>query len=218
MTVANVRLTPEEISEQCTQEAKKSKATMAKIVKAEDPIDEIVWNRKYKFFSNPVMKYSHGNYIKAMNDPLRGPITPWEDNFVLPEHRWVEGKSAGEVKSSSSGEPRPPLGLPGAPTVPQKAGPPTLQPTASDEALAKTLEKVNKMVGKSPRSLQTSQRVWSKYHYFAGGGLNSGRFKLHGKDDPWAWALDTRMKHEKHQLAQDQQRAPSTSKQNGRPF
>merc|ERR1719421_2787378 len=146
-------LTAEQISAQCTEEAKKSMEKMAAQSAENNPLDEIVWNRKYKFFSNPVMKYSHGNYIKAMNDPLRGPITPWEDNFVLPEHRWVEGKSAGEVKSSSSGEPQPPLGLPGAPTVPQKAGPPTLQPTASDEALAKTLEKVNKMVGKSPRSL-----------------------------------------------------------------
>jgi hypothetical protein len=216
-----VAMTAEQVSEQCTKEANKSKARMADICAENNPLNEFVWARKYKFFSNQKMKFRHGTYAKAQSDPLRGgEVTPWENSFVLPEHRWVERQEteAAHGRSSPSGDPRPPVGAPGCPTVPKKAAPPTLQPTASDEALAKTLEKVNKMVAKSPKSTQTCQRVWSKYHYFNGGGQNSDRFRLQGKDDPWAWALNVHQKHEKHQSTKEQHASPSTSKHKGRPF
>lgn len=215
------RLTAEQVKEQCSKEAKRSMEKMAKLRIENNPVNELVWNKKYKFFSNSVMKHRHETYAKAQSDPLRGEVTPWEKSFALPEHRWVERQEASEAErtSSPSGEPRPPVGPPGCPSVPNKAGPPILQPTASDEALTKTLNMVNKVVATRPRSVQASSRKWSKYHYFAGGGLHSGRFKLQGQEDPWAWALDVKGKYDQHEATKAKQpRAPSNSKRDAPPF
>merc|ERR1719310_1585547 len=115
-------------------------AKMAAIHADSNPLNEFVWNRKYKFFSNPVMKHTHGTYAKAQNDPLKGETSKWEDSFTLPEHNWVQRQQAADARPPS----RPPSDAPVRPSIPKNAAPPMLQPSASDEALAKTLESVNK--------------------------------------------------------------------------
>lgn len=165
-----------EIQEKCDRDARRALKRLNEKLQAEDPMQANIWEKKYKFFSNAKVQHTHGTFLKAQTDQLRGKLPGSWDEELKPTHMTYVERVA-RAKESSSPSRKKPTGM----------------AEETEKALNGTMSRLDKLLQNPPSPKNLLPGVYAhpgKYKYFNGGCNFSMRYRLQ-TEDPWYFSRDS---------------------------
>lgn len=160
-----------EIQEKCDRDARRAMKQLAEKLQGDDPMQHGIWESKYKFFSNYRVKHSHGTFLKAQSDPLRGPLEESWDEDLKPTHMTYVERATKAQESGSA----PARKTPGRMTE------------KTEKALNGTMKRLDQLLQNPPSANNLRPGAYAnpgKYKYFGGGCNFSMRYRTQ-TEEPW---------------------------------
>lgn len=161
-----------DVQEKCDRDARRAMRRLKEKLDAEDPTQAEIWDKKYKFFSNKKVKYSHDTFLKAQYDPLRGPLPAAWDEELKPSHlTYVERGAASSKQMDPDSQKR-------------------RSSNISDRTmkqLDRTMNRLDRLLQNPPHQSNLQPGAYahpSKHKYFNGGCNFSARYRLQTQE-PW---------------------------------
>mmetsp|Transcript_43811 Transcript_43811/g.115814 ORF Transcript_43811/g.115814 Transcript_43811/m.115814 type:complete len:230 (-) Transcript_43811:646-1335(-) len=163
--VAEIPLASGEIRQRCDKASKSAESKFRRLLEANDPRRERVWDDRYKFFSNKRTKDVYHTFEAGLNDPLRS-TTPVEEHPGLPaEHQYYFQETSGWRRFPDTADAMRRLNNPDHPN-----------------GFKATMQRCQQYVEHvKPREL------WAKHHFFSGGCNLTDSYKIYCNESPRLW-------------------------------